>query len=145
MLELHWAVEHAVGDLLLLAESAGVRICYSPRSPCPVWFETQRLRQGLFHLLGFGVASGGSGAVMKIELEERGMEVLLALNITGRNECDEASAGGPDHGPPPHDLVLRLGLGIARAIFEAAGGSLRLRQEADCLTVEVRLLRNGPG
>ena len=145
LLELHWAVEHAVGDLLLLAESAGVRICYSPRSPCPVWFNAQRLRQGLFHLLGFGVASGGSGAVMKIELEERGMEVLLALNISGRNECDEASAGGPDHGPPPHDLVLRLGLGIARAIFEAAGGSLRLRHEADCLTVEVRLLRNGPG
>ena len=145
LLELRWAVEHAVGDLLPLAESEGVRICYSPRSPCPVWFDAQRLRQGLFHLLGFGVASGSSGAVMKIELEECGMEVLLAMTISGQTECENASAGGPDHAPPPRDLPCRLGLGIARAIFAAAGGSLRLEQGTDCLTVEVRLRRNGPG
>ncbi len=115
LLELRRAVEHAVGDLLPLAESAGMQICYSPRSPCPVWFDLQRLRQGLFHLLGYGVASGTAGAVMNIELEEREMEVLLAMTISGQGERDHASAGGP----PPHDLVRRLGLGIAHTIFEA--------------------------
>ena len=145
VLELRQGIEDAVGDLLPVAESAGVRLCYSPRSPCPVWFDARRLRQGLFHLLGFGVASGGAGSVIKIELEERGTEVLLALTISGQGERDEASAVGPNHDHLPHDLVLRLGLGIARAIFEAAGGSLRLKHEADCLTVEVRLLGNGPG
>ncbi|MGC2183667.1 MAG: hypothetical protein WA637_10330 [Terriglobales bacterium] len=145
VLELRRGIEDAVGDLLPVAESAGMRICYSPRSPCPVWFDPQRLRQGLFHLLGFGVASGGAGAVMKIELEERGMEVLLVLTISGESECDDAPAAGPNHDHLPHDLVRRLGLGIARAIFEAAGGSLRLKQGADCLIVEVRLLRKGAG
>ena len=67
VLELRWVVEDAVADLLPVAESAGVQICYSPRSPCPVWFDAQRLRQGLFHLLAFGFASGGPGAVLKIE------------------------------------------------------------------------------
>jgi hypothetical protein len=49
-----------------------------------VWFDAHRLRHGLFRLLGFGVASGGPGSVMKIEMEERGMEVLLALTISGQ-------------------------------------------------------------
>ncbi len=39
-------------------------------------------------------------------------------------------------------MARRLGLGIARAIFEAAGGSLRLQRGADRLSVEVGLLRD---
>jgi len=141
-LELRWAVEDAVGDLLPVAESAGVHVCHSFRSPCPVWFDAHRLRQGLFHLLGFGLASGGPGSVLKIEIEESGMEVLLALNISGQGGFDGASAVGPNHGHLPDDMVRRLGLGIARAIFEAAGGSFRWEREADRLSVEVRLLRD---
>ena len=143
VLDLHRAVEDAVGDLLPVAESAGVHVCRSLRSPCPVWFDAHGLRQGLFHLLGFGLASGGPGSVMKIGMEERGMEVLLALTISGQGGLGGASAAGPNHGHLPDDMAQRLGLGIARAIFEAGGGSLRLEHGADCLIVEVRLLRNG--
>ncbi len=91
VLELRWVVEDAVADLLPVAQSVGVQVCYSPRSPCPVWFDAQRLRQGLFHLLAFGFASGGPGAVMKIEMEERGAEVWLTLTLSGRGEFDGAS------------------------------------------------------
>jgi hypothetical protein len=48
VLELRWAVEGAVGDLLPVAESAGVHVCRSLRSPCPVGFDAHRLRQGYF-------------------------------------------------------------------------------------------------
>ena len=71
-LPLQTAVQSAVSDLLPVAEAAGVRICYLPRSGCPVRFEAQRLRQGLFHLLGFAVSVGGRGAVVKIEVGRRG-------------------------------------------------------------------------
>jgi DNA-binding response OmpR family regulator len=70
VLHLQAAVHDSLSDWLPLAESTGVRICYLPRSACPGWFEAQRLRRGLFHLLGFVVGSGGDGAVVKIELAE---------------------------------------------------------------------------
>ncbi len=143
VLELRWVVEDAVADLLPVAQSAGVQVCYSPRSPCPVWFDAQRLHQGLSHLLAFGLASGGPGAVMTIEMEERGAEVVLTLTLSGRGEFDGAPAAGPNHAHLPDDMVTRLGLGIARATFDAAGGSLGLKHGSDRLSVEVRLLRNG--
>jgi C4-dicarboxylate-specific signal transduction histidine kinase len=143
VLELRWVVEDAVADLLPVAQSAGVQVCYSPRFSCPVWFDAQRLRQGLFHLLAFGFASGGPGVVMTIEMEERGADVVLTLTLSGRGEFEGAPAAGPNHEHLPTDLVRRLGLGIARAIFEAAGGSLGLEHGTDSLSVEVRLPRNG--
>ena len=142
VLELRWVVENAVADLLPVAQSAGVQVCYSPRFPCPVWFDAQRLRQGLFHLLAYGFASGGPGTVMKIELEERGAEAWLTLTLSGQVECDGVSPTAPNHHHLPDDMARRLGLGIARAIFEAAGGSLRLQRGANHLSVEVGLLRD---
>ena len=56
--DLSHAVGDAVGDLLLVAESAGVEIAYVPPPPCPVWFDSHRLRQGLFHLLGSLIGMG---------------------------------------------------------------------------------------
>jgi signal transduction histidine kinase len=141
VLELRWVVEDAVGDLLPVAQSAGVRVRYSPRSPCPVWFDARRLRQGLFHLLGFGVSSGVPGAVLNIDLEERDAEVWLTLTVSGR-DGDGVPVAGPNHDPLPDHMVRRLGLGIARAVFEAAGGSLRLESGGDGLSVEVRLPQN---
>lgn len=137
VLELRKAVADAVSDLLPVAESAGVRIGYLPGSACPVWFDAQRLRQGLFHLLGFVVSSVGPGAGVKIDLDERGKEAVLALTASGQRACDEASA---DSDP---ELSRRLGLGIARTIFEVAGGNFSVEREGQSLSVEVRLPRNG--
>ena len=142
VLELRWMVEGAVADLLPVAQAAGVQVSYSPRSPCPVWFDAQRLRQALFHLLAFGLASGGPGTMLKIEVEERGAEAWLTLTLSGHGEFDGLSSAGPNHDHLPDDMARRLGLGIARAIFEAAGGSLRLQRGADYLSVEVGLLRD---
>ena len=33
------------GDLLPVAESAGVQVCYFPGPVCPVWFDAPRLRR----------------------------------------------------------------------------------------------------
>jgi signal transduction histidine kinase len=95
------------------------------------------LRQGLFHLIGFVLGSGGSNAAFKIELAERGADAALALTV--RREGFNA---GPSTTNSDQDLSRRLGLGIARAIFEAAGGSLSVERGAEGLSVEVRLLRH---
>lgn len=143
VLELRWVVEDAVADLLPVAQSAEVQVSYSPHSPCPVWFDAPRLRQGLFHLLGFGISSGAPGAVLKIDLEERGAEVWLMLALSGRRDVDGVPVAAANQDPLPEDMVRRLGLGIARAVFEAAGGSLCLEGGGDRLNVEVRLPQNG--
>jgi signal transduction histidine kinase len=124
------AVQATIGDLLLLAESAGVRIGYLPGETGPVWFEAQRLRRGLFHLLGFALSAGGQGATVRIELAEAGEEVELALSGEGRALVED-------------QLERRLGLGIARAIFESAGGSFRVEQAEQGWSVVVRIARAG--
>ena len=151
VLQMQAAVHDAVNDLLPVAELAGVRICYLPRSPAPVRFEAQRLRRGLFHLLGFVVGWGGGGAVVRIELAESGEQVVLALTVSGEAISGEAmeSTASPESSSParssqdtlPRDLTRRLGLGIARATFEAAGGSFRAERGIESMIVEVRLPR----
>jgi len=134
VLELQAAVQSAASDLLPVAESAGVRISFLPRSACPVRFEAQRLRQGLFHLLGFAVSAGGRGAAVKIEVAAAGEEAVLGMTVSGAHTLRSIE-------DPPQELARRLGLGIARAIFEAAGGSFRGERGMDCMSVEVRLPR----
>ncbi len=137
MLELRAAVAETIGDLLLVADAAGVEICYRPQSAGLVWFDAPRLRRGLFHLLGFVIGSTLPGAVLKIELAEHETSVNLALMASREGVCDP---------PPPTDreqeLLRKLGLGIACAIFTAAGGSFCMQRDAECLNVEVRLLRS---
>jgi len=150
VLQMQAAVQDAVSDLLPVAELAGVRICYLPRSPGSVRFEARRLRRGLFHLMGFVVGWGG-GAVVRIELSESGEQVVLALTVSGEGISREAmeSAESPESSSPasssqdalPRDLTRRLGLGIARATFEAAGGSFRAERGIESMIVEVRLPR----
>ena len=71
---------------------------------------------------------------MEIDLEEPGDEVVLELTVAEAR--DVASAASPEQEQP-----RRLGLGIARTIFEAAGGSLTINCSAECRSVEVRLPR----
>jgi hypothetical protein len=73
--------------------------------------------QGLFHLIGFVIGSGCSNATFKIELAERGADAALVLTV--RREGFNA---GPSTISSDKDLSRRLGLGIARALFEEAGG-----------------------
>jgi len=144
VLSLRMAVESAIDDLLLVADAAGVRIRCLLRSACPVWFEGQRLRRGLFHLLGFMVGCAGRGSVVTIELVECGEQSLLALIISGAGRAhDQASSSDSADDERSKELTLRLGLGIARAIFEAGGGSFRAERSLEGMSVEVRLPRAG--
>jgi C4-dicarboxylate-specific signal transduction histidine kinase len=144
ILLLQVAVESAIADVLLVAEVAGVRISCLPRSPCPVWFEAQRLRSGLFHLLGFVVGCGDRGSVVKIELKECGEQALLALTVSGAGPANpQASSSNAGEADRPQELARRLGLGIARATFEAAGGSFRAERSLESTSVEIRLPRAG--
>jgi hypothetical protein len=91
VLELRTAVADVVGDLLPVAEWAGDQVCDLPGPACPVWFDAPRPRQGLFHLIGFVIGSGGSNTAFKIELAERGADAALALTVRR-----EASMPDPD-------------------------------------------------
>ena len=104
------------------------------RPACPVWFDAQRLRQGLFHLIGFAIGSGGAGAAVRIELAECEAEATLALTVSGPGARDDLS------GDSVPELLRRLGLGIARAIFEAPGGSFQVERSPASLGVEVGFL-----
>ena len=134
VIDLGRAVEDTVGDLLPVAESAGVGISYVPRSACPVRFNAQRLRQGLFHLLGFSIGAGGRGAVVTIHLEKRAQQAVLGLTVSRNAASNETSMAGPDQ-----ELLQRLGLGISRAIFEAAGGSFSVQRGGSNLLVKLRI------
>lgn len=134
LLELGPAVADTVSDLLPVAESAGIQVCYSSGPACSVWIDAPRLRQGLFHLVGFVIGSGAPGDSVKIEHSACGPETMLALTVSQARVCDRP----PDSISDP-ELLRRLGLGIARAIFAAAGGSLTVKRAADDFIVEVRL------
>jgi len=133
--DLSHAVGDAVGDLLLVAESAGVEIAYVPPPLCPVWFDAHRLRQGLFHLLGSLIGMGSPSSVLKIELDASGPQTLLCLKLSG--VADSAGKAEPQ---PDRKLLQRLELGISRSIFEAAGGSFSVERGAQSITVSVGVL-----
>lgn len=134
VLELRRAVEDAVADLLPVAESAGVQVACTPGPACRLWFDAPRLRQGLFHLMGFVIGSGGSHVL--IELAELGAEAALKLTVSRVGVPDGLPSANSDQ-----ELLRRLGLGIARAIFEAAGGTLTVESGVEGLSVQVRILR----
>jgi hypothetical protein len=136
VLELRTAIADTVSDLLPVAESAGVRVYYVPGPACPIWFDAPRLRQGLFHLVGFVIGSAAPGDSVKIELAAGGAEAILALTVSPESVCKLPSDPTLDQ-----ELLRRLGLGIARAIFAAAGGSLTVKHVGEDLSVETRLLR----
>lgn len=139
ILELRRAVDDAVADLLPVAESAGVEVRYLSGPTCPVWFDASRLRQGLFHLIGFAIGSGGAGDVVSVALAEHGAEVALELEVSGKGIPSLPSTANSDL-----QLLRRLGMGIARAIFEAGGGSLTVELDPECRSIEVRLPRKVP-
>jgi C4-dicarboxylate-specific signal transduction histidine kinase len=133
------AVEQTVADLLPVAESAGIQIRYQPAPEYWVCFDPLRLRQGLFHLLGSLVGCSQPGSIMKIELSQGRDEVELKLCLSGYGFGETSDLLKPDTEHPPEKLIRRLGMGIARAVFEAGGGSFNVERGAEGRNVEVKL------
>ena len=71
-----------------------------------------------------------------IELAELGAEAALKLTVSRVGVPDGLPSANSDQ-----ELLRRLGLGIARAIFEAAGGTLTAESGVEGLSVQVRILR----
>jgi signal transduction histidine kinase len=82
--------------------------------------------------MGFVIGAGGSS--VRIELAERGVEAALTLAVSRAGIPDGLSPANSDQ-----ELLRRLGLGISRAIFEAAGGTLTVESGANGLSVQVRI------
>jgi hypothetical protein len=146
VLNLPAVVESVIDDIRLVAREAGTQITLMPGPPCPIWFEAQHLRNGLFHLLGFAVGSGV--ALIQVDLAQAGKEIMLTVTTSGvqptthspaPDSCSEGSCSEEDD--RHRDLMRRLGLGIARSIFEAAGGTFETAGSRSGISVQVRLPR----
>jgi C4-dicarboxylate-specific signal transduction histidine kinase len=138
-LELSGAVEQTVADLLAVAETAGIQIRYQPAREYWVCFDPLRLRQGLFHLLGSLAGCGQPGSIMKIEMSQGRDEVELRLSLLGNGFAESSDLLKTEIEHPPEKLIRRLGMGIARAVFEAGGGSFTAEAGAEAGNVEVKL------
>jgi len=97
----------------------------------------------LFHLLEYVLSGSRTAAAVNIEAAERGEEAVLVVTTSSQDvPCPQNSVAGPaangSEGKAP-ELARRLGLAIARGIFQAAGGGLCLEGSGDCLSVKVRL------
>jgi hypothetical protein len=132
-------------DLLPVAESAGVILTYTRGSTCSVFFEPRRLRQALFLLLEFALGSSRAGTAMNVQAAERDRDAILLLTISPGSSTSPGSSppnsrpGEAAPEPEARPLVRRLGLAIARGIFEAAGGDVQVETGENCLWIEVRL------
>jgi K+-sensing histidine kinase KdpD len=158
VLPLAGCLREVVADLLPVAELANVKLSLLCRSgtsssDCLVNFQASRLRQALFHLLEFALGSAAAGAEVKITAgdEDEAARLTVAISAVTISTIVISEAGGS--GPKARaaggtaesaerkqrELKRRLGLAIARRIFESAAGSLHTEDSGERLWLEVRL------
>ncbi|MBZ5707404.1 MAG: HAMP domain-containing histidine kinase [Acidobacteriia bacterium] len=136
------SVQEAVLDWLPVAEAAQITLLAQNLSPCQVRFEPQRLRRALFHLQEFVLHSAAGDAIVKIDLAQQGGEALLRVATSQRDVSSGEGSVSCDRSESNMEHVQRrLGLAIARSIFEAAGGSFAVKDCEEQLVLEIRLAR----
>lgn len=114
-----------------VAGSMGISVSLASDLSLQAAIEPRRLRQGLSHLLEFALISCQPGQQLQIKTATDGDEAsLTVLSLATR-------AGGVSD-----ELQSRLVLGIARRIFESAGGSLEVQLKPNfALIVHLPLAR----
>jgi signal transduction histidine kinase len=147
-------LREVVADLLPVAELAKVKLsltCKSetPASGCMVNFRASRLRQALFHLLESALGSAVAGAEVTMTTSEDGEAARLTIAVSALAnlpvatlEADESRSKNRTSGSAERkqrELKGRLGLAIARRIFEAAGATLLTQDSEERLWIEVRV------
>jgi K+-sensing histidine kinase KdpD len=139
-------LREVVADRRPNAGPGGVEISVSSNSDCVVNFEASRLRQALVHLLEFAVGSAAAGAEVAIAVveDDEAARLTIAVSPTAILSAEPASedrvAGSAESQERrQREWNRRLGLAIARRIFEVAGGSLRSVNHEGRLSLEVRL------
>jgi signal transduction histidine kinase len=128
----------AVADLLPVAESAKVKLSLSSGSECLVNFQASRLRQAVFHLLEFALGSAAAGAEVKITAsqDDEAARVVVAVS---RVTISPVVRSAESAEWKQRALKRRLGLAIARRIFEIANGCLRAEGGREQFWIEVCL------
>ena len=139
MVALDATVREALRDWLPVSEAAHITLSCQSLAPCPVWFEEQRLRQAVFHLLEFVLLSAAGGATVKVDLAQQEGAALLRIATSRMDLSAGVEPVSADPAESKMEQVQRkLGLAITRSIFEAAGGSLEVTGGKE-LRVEIRL------
>ena len=153
LLNLGDCLAEVVADLLPVAENRGVKLVLvggtgTSCGQCLVRLQASRLRQGVLRLLEFALDSGAAGGEIEITAAADGDvgRVVVAIPTVSMAEVEaEARAKNPvlAGGPSLKQRALkrRLAWAIARRIFEGAGGSLQVQNDAPGLRLEVRLPR----
>ena len=120
-----------VDDFRPVAESMRRTLSLISKASVHVAIEPRRLRQALFHLLGFALRSCQAGTMLHIT--SLGEDENARLTIQG-NTVDQ---------PVAVDVLLqaRLALAIANRTFRTAGGSLQLQSSSGCFSLTVHLPR----
>lgn len=113
-------LREVIEDLSAVADSMGIGMSVAGDVSLQLKIEPHRLREGLFHTLEFALRSCGPGQELKIKTMTDGDGALLTVVGRAGEACDVDL-----------ELQTRLVLGIARHIFEAAGGSLEVRLKSN--------------
>lgn len=118
-----------VDDLRPVAQSMRLSLCLTPAVSIHVAIEPARLRQALFHLLGFALESSAAGSELQIAVFEEDLKAVLTMQGLA-----------PDR-PFPQDqaLQMRLALAIADRTFETAGGGLHLESTPGRFSLTIHL------
>jgi signal transduction histidine kinase len=143
VLSLAGCLREVLADLLPVAQSARVKVSLTSASDCLVNFQASRLRQALVHLLESTVGAPAAGAEAKITAgeENHAVRVTVAISAVGSSDAKarDAESTAESVERKQREFKRRLGLAIARRIFESADGSLYAEGSAERWGLEVRL------
>jgi signal transduction histidine kinase len=139
-----------VAQLSPMATPSRVELSVSSGSECAVNFQVGRLRQALVHLIEFALSSAAIDGAVAITVDEEGEGVRLTIVVSPTvstsvelapdNRVERTTAESQEE--KQRQWNRRLGLAIARRIFEAggaetAGASFKMEASGDRLQLEV--------
>ncbi len=151
-------LREVVADVLPVAKLAKVKLSLTCKSEtaapgCMVNFQASRMRQALVHLLESALGSAATGAEVTITTSEDAEAARLTVAVSPLAILPVATLQADESGPKngtsasavgsaerkQRELKRRLGLAIARRIFEAAGATLLTQDSEERLWIEVRV------
>ena len=133
-----------------MAIPSRVKLSVSSGSECVVNFQVGRLRQALVHVIEFAVSSAAIEGAVAITVDEEGEGVRLTIVVlptavvpTAPVPDDQVGGTAESQERRQREWKRRLGLAIARRIFEAggaetAGASFKMEASGERLWLEVR-------
>ena len=135
-----------VAQLSPMAIPTRVELSVSSGSECVVNFQVGRLRQALVHLIEFALSSAAIDGAVAITVDEEGEGVRLTIVVSPTvstsvelapdNRVERTTAESQEG--KQRQWNRRLGLAIARRIFETAGASFETEASGERLWLEVR-------